>query len=44
MSYSICIQCQGYGYIQKEYILCPLCKGEMIISKNKIAKILSLSK
>ena len=38
----MCIQCQGYGY-DKNYTLCPLCKGSLTILKSIVINILGKS-
>ena len=39
--YSLCIHCQGIGYIKHKdfYVKCVLCKGELFIKKNTIVNI-----
>ena len=41
-NYSLCIQCQGIGYIKHNdfYVKCVLCRGDLLIKKNTISKIL----
>ena len=41
-NYSLCIQCQGIGYIKHNdfYVNCVLCRGDLLIKKNTISKIL----
>lgn len=40
--YTLCIQCQGIGYIKHGdyYVKCVLCKGELFIKKKTIVEIL----
>ena len=41
-NYTLCIQCQGIGYIRHNdfYVKCVLCKGDLLIKKYTISKIL----
>jgi len=41
-NYSLCIQCQGIGYIKHNdfYVKCVLCRGDLLIKKYTISKIL----
>ena len=39
---TVCIQCQGIGYIKNknEYTKCVMCNGDIYITKHKVASIL----